>query len=170
MTYTLAEFEQASQRLGQFVMDRAAYIKTGLNIHYVAVTSGGPESAPETYHGIRSMFSDAVSSRSATGTPQIRVSADCCDKTIYSEPSVNWAFRFWHDYLHWSQNLDLSLQDELRVASLHLAAVSRKFGENSLEVKLMAIDTVAQALYFNIKGKHVEDQRQFALDHLGVVP
>lgn len=165
MTYTMAEFEQASQRLSQFILNTAARIAAVYGVSYVAVPSDSAEPAPETYAGIRRMFSDAT----VIGLVPVRVSADGCDKTIYSEPSVNWAFRFWHDYLHWSQKLDLFLQDELRVASFHLSAVSRKFGEGSLEVKLMAIDTVAQALYFNINGEHVEDQRQFALDHLGIV-
>src|ERR1700740_2191463 len=35
--------------------------------------------------------------------------------TIYADPNVNYAFRAWHDWSHWSGNHGLSFQGEIAV-------------------------------------------------------
>lgn len=95
-----------------------------------------------------------------------RVWSGGSSKTIYTAPSYNWAFRFWHDVLHIEHRKDVTLQDELYVAGLHIAAASERFGSNSVESFLIEADTLGQTLYQHRYGEFPEDQLGFARKYL----
>lgn len=95
-----------------------------------------------------------------------RVWSGGSSKTIYTDPHYNWAFRFWHDMLHIEHRKDVTLQDELYVAGLHIAAASERFGKNSVESFLIGADTLGQTLYHHRYGEFPEDQLGFARKYL----
>lgn len=145
------DFDVARILLGNFVVAKANEICRVIHISYEA-----SENAPETFEGIIAGFAESIMHHKP-----FYVSSVGCDKTVYIAPYVNWAFRFWHDYLHFTHNLTLSFIDELMVSNIHVHEVELEFGVNSLEAKIMQIDTAAQAMYYQIHKDFVVDQLAF---------
>lgn len=152
--------EVARKRLSKFVVAMAQRIVrvTGVNYEESLV-------APSTHEEVMIEWRTALE----TGKP-FRVYSGASDCTIYDAPDVNWAFRFWHDYLHVKHNLGMGIRDEMQVGALHWLEVSQEFGDDSLEAKIIAADTSGQALYHHIFGTFVADQEEFVLRclHMGM--
>ena len=81
------------------------------------------------------------------------------DKTVYTSPKVNHAFRLWHDWLHISYGFQTTLGDELLLGAIHTDA-ALVAGKNV--AKLMWIDTCGQSLYYSEHGHFPVDQLEFA--------
>lgn len=145
------DFDVARIRLGNFIVAKANEICRVNNISYEE-----SKNAPETFEGIIAGFAESF-----MHLKPFYVSSIGCNNTVYIAPYINWAFRFWHDYLHFKHNLTLSFIDELMVSNIHVHEVELEFGVNSLEAKIMQIDTAAQALYYKIHKEHVYDQLEF---------
>lgn len=145
------DFDVARIRLGNFIVAKANEICRVNNISYEESMF-----APESFEGIIKGFAEAFMNRKP-----FYVSSVGCDETVYIAPYINWAFRFWHDYLHFKHNLTLSFIDELMVSNIHVHEVELEFGVNSLEAKIMQIDTAAQAMYYQIHKDFVVDQLAF---------
>ena len=79
--------------------------------------------------------------------------------TIYRLQAYNHAFRFWHDALHLTNNLDVTFEDELAIAEMHAKAASVYGSDAAL---LMRIDTRGQSEYYKEHGAFPEDQLAFA--------
>lgn len=96
-----------------------------------------------------------------------RVYRDFSDDTIFDGPATNWAMRFWHDTRHVWLGADFSLDDELEVASCHLArARDEGLGPGTLEYSLLYADTVGQTMFVARTHSFVIPQLDFALDYL----
>ena len=89
-----------------------------------------------------------------------------CENTIYTSPYHNHCFRFWHDIAHIQLDLDFSFEGEADVARYHCDRVAMVFGVDSMEFKLMHIDTFGQLIHYDKTGKFVDNQLEFALNLL----
>jgi hypothetical protein len=90
--------------------------------------------------------------------------AGASDKTIYGDPTVNHAFRAWHDSLHLALNAPFTLQGE-RIVALEQA---RLIGGETFGHIIMA-EVVGQAEYFALTGQFPVDQKAFDLKYLQVL-
>lgn len=151
-------FLLARQRLSALVALEAKLLCREFCVGYVAT-----DAAPATLDDCAVSWNHAR----LIGTP-FPVWAGASDNTIYMSPADNHAFRFWHDYLHVSCGLGMSLADELTVANLHIEHVASRWGKDSPEAALMAVDTAGQALYYMVHGEHVPNQLGFARAHFGL--
>lgn len=149
------DLEVARMRLSKFVREQALKITRINHINFEE-----SEQAPETYEDICIEFS-----RAKTLNKPVRVFKGASDNTIYDTPATNWSFRFWHDYLHYSRELDFSMQGEKLVGAIQCANVISEFGLGSLEYQLMHIDTIGQVNHYAKTGKFVDNQLEFARSH-----
>lgn len=147
----------ARGRLGKFIERKAQEITRVHGVHFEETATG----APSTYLEIVDMYLKCLTH----GVPFL-VDSNNSEDTIYPYPSMNWSFRFWHDWLHASHRLTLSFMDEIKVGLIQLQAVREEFGVHSLEAKLMASETIGQAVHHEMHGEFVEQQRAFATEQV----
>jgi hypothetical protein len=81
--------------------------------------------------------------------------------TIYADVNVNYAFRAWHDKLHIDLNADFSIEGESRVAMEQ----ARLLKSDSLG-RIIIVEVIDQAKYFNANGFFPVDQVDFVLKQL----
>jgi hypothetical protein len=93
---------------------------------------------------------------SASSPSGLVVWSGASDKTIYGDPSVNWAFRAWHDSLHLKLGADFSLQGE-RIVALEQCRV---IGSDAW-AKIVMGEVVGQVEYLNKYGTFPADQMAF---------
>lgn len=141
----------AIARLGMFILRMAAKITRVTGVNYEESLS-----APSTFEEVKTEWQLAKKT-----TRPFKVYSGASDRTIYDSPHVNWAFRFWHDYLHVFGNRGMNFYDEAVIAKTHIEAVAAEFGESSLEAKIIEADTYGQAVWYAVNGSYVEDQREF---------
>ncbi len=87
-----------------------------------------------------------------------------CDKTIYSCPEVNHAFRAWHDMLHLFTHSDFSVRGEMVVNRHHQHILYERRNEFYLtheELYAMNCDVLGQVLYYDRYHEYVDDQAAF---------
>lgn len=150
----------ARQALSAFIVDQAVATAKYVGFSWVAVESGHPE----TYEALLNEYAHCAN---ADGTREFRVWSGGSDSTIYSRPSVNHAFRFWHDMMHCHERLTMSYPDEV-LLGLHAGKiVARHFGTDSLEYRLFMADTVGQSTHEHLTGAFPQDQLRFALKLIG---
>lgn len=148
---------QARLNLSKLVEREALHLCKVLNISYEDSLH-----ASEDYQTVKQGFNDAISLKKPVLV--YRGNSTGC---IYLEPYHNWAFRFWHDYLHVKHDLDFNYESELQVARMHLACVASHYGLGSLEYRLMQADTIGQVeFYRDNAGSFVDNQLQFALEYI----
>lgn len=82
------------------------------------------------------------------------------DKTIWSSPEVNYAFRAWHDYIHVQFKLPFTLEGETAAARIQSRSLS------GLAKRLIEIEVIDQAKHFLATGEFVADQRAFTIKKL----
>lgn len=158
MILSEARFMLARSRLGQLVQEEAAQLRADLGLGFVAVDAA-PSTLQELSHQWQRCRLDKV---------PFPVWAGASDNTIYLRRVANHAFRFWHDHIHVTRGLGMSLVDELSASVVHVQHVARFFGKDSPEAALMAVDTAGQALYYMADGEHVPNQLNFARAHFGL--
>lgn len=95
-----------------------------------------------------------------------RVSKDFCASTIYTSEWANVCFRMWHDLLHMEHHLDTTFEDEIEVGAHHVLETIVEFGSDSIEARLMYIDTILQSVCFYKHDRFPADQLGFAMDNL----
>lgn len=130
-------------------LETLAYIKAGQ-----ACTLFGKQ-----YHIAKVAPSNLAEMRSAWGKLSYPIYAHGNTNTIYRLQEYNHAFRFWHDVLHLTNNLDVSFEDELAISEMH-AKEARMYGSDA--ALLMRIDTRGQSEYYKEHGAFPEDQLAFA--------
>ena len=89
-------------------------------------------------------------------TGNLVVWAGASDKTIYGDPAINWAFRAWHDTLHFTHGLDFSLAHEMAIAELHCCPILSDYDR-----ELLWKDTAGQITEYNNNGEFIIEQAQF---------
>lgn len=151
-------FLLARSRLSLIVQEAAAQLRDDYGFGFTAV-----DTAPSTLQELSHQWQ-----RCRVYKEPFPVWAGASDNTIYLRPEDNHAFRFWHDHLHVTRGLGMSLSDELAVSVLHVQYVDLAYGKGSIEAALMAADTAGQALYYMVHGEHVPNQLQFARAHFGL--
>lgn len=85
------------------------------------------------------------------------------DETIYADPETNFAFRAWHDWVHWRYNLDFSPANERAVAYVQAAHLLRTYGkewQTNDFVALILAEVIGQAEYKD----HFGDFPHFQVD------
>ena len=144
----------ARQNLGEWALARAQEIQAefGFGFRPAAI-------APTSLDDLRTEFRACQIS----GLP-LRVSDRFCEQTIYPTPHHNVAFRFFHDSRHVFLDAQFTTEDELLVASCHLARLTHDgFGNGTVEYRLLFADTVGQTRFVAEANEFVIDQKRFAL-------
>lgn len=96
-----------------------------------------------------------------------------CDKTVFSSPYVNMAFRAWHDYRHITESAEFDDVGERLVQNemcsdiaqwLDGTGCTRYQFKRALE--LLHCENIGQLEYWKAYGSPPDDQRTFALGYL----
>ena len=82
------------------------------------------------------------------------------DKTIYGNPSVNWAFRAWHDSVHLDHGIGLTIPGEIAVARIQASLLGGRLGD------VLYAEVGGQAEYYMKNGHFPVDQKGFIQDYL----
>lgn len=115
--------------------------------------------APATLQQLRSL-----------GTGRFVIYDGAAERTVYGDPSVNFAFRAWHDFCHLHGGHETNFVGEVaacRVQTLHLL---RRYGDSARTFRWRAIieaDIIGQARYFERHGFFPKDQAAFVQTYLG---
>ncbi|KAF1049315.1 hypothetical protein [Xylophilus sp.] len=147
----------ARKALSRWTLDRAHRLAKDVGFSYEPVSEG----YPETYEAVAEEFRQCNAARRG-----FRVWAGASDKTIYTSAEANWAFRYIHDVYHAAFRHDFTTAGEFATAVRHVDEVSKAFGADSLEARLIWIDTVGQVQHFAETGGFIDDQLQYARDRL----
>lgn len=140
--------------LSLFVLDQAEAITARLGFRALPTTD-----APSTYQQLRGAFAHSV----RTSDP-LPVSNLFCEDTIFTEPQVNVAFRFWHDVAHCELGLSFSLPDEWELALWHLSQLEAAgLGPQTTEYELLRMDVLGQVILLGIAGRFPFSQGDFTL-------
>lgn len=111
----------------------------------------------------------------ALGDGMLVVSALHSDRTIFSSPEGNYAFRAWHEQRHLSENAEFDRQGELMVHSAmrrdleqYFRNTGKDYGyiENHRAYALLECENIGQLDYWARYGSPPDDQRTFALGWL----
>jgi hypothetical protein len=96
-----------------------------------------------------------------------------CERTVFSSPAVNMAFRAWHDHRHITSSAEF---DDAGERMVHLAmqldlagwvsAYGRQGGDFSRVFALLDCENIGQLEYWKVYGSPPDDQRTFALGYL----
>jgi hypothetical protein len=116
--------------------------------------------APSTYEELAQLLS--------TGAP-LRVWPGGSEQTIYADPTVNHAFRAWHDWAHWIAAHPFTLEGEQRVAALQCRQLLVDYGDNALTRHWRSIieaEVIGQAEYRARHHHFPADQVGFVLAYL----
>lgn len=93
-------------------------------------------------------------------SPSLVIWSGESDKTIFSDKTVNWAFRALHDALHLKTGLGFSPESEIELGRIQ---ASQYVGFMS---NLVYIETAGQAEHYLKTGRFVLDQVEFTLTEL----
>lgn len=144
--------EGARINLSRFVLERAEQTADALGFGWYAT-----DRAPSTYQQLRGAFEHSR----ATGDP-LPVSNLFCEDTIFTEPSVNVAFRAWHDYHHCILGLSFDLADEWELTLWHLDRLTEAgLGPDTREHELLRLDLLGQVILLGIAGRFPIQQGAF---------
>ena len=91
---------------------------------------------------------------------ELIVSGEHCDQSIYGDPTVNIAFRAWHDSIHLYDGLTFSFEDEYWVAFAQCQQI-KALGASQWDIDLLWADTFGQVCYFDKWGRFPDNQRAF---------
>lgn len=147
-----AQFEIARQKLSAFLLEYAHKLSKRIGIGYT-----DSDDAPSDYDSLMAKWAECK----RTGRP-FPVWNGASESCVYTSIGSNFAFRFWHDYLHYTTDLKFTTIDEIKIGIIQTEAVQKHFGMDSLEAKIMLADTVGQSLYaFANNGEFPENQLSY---------
>lgn len=109
--------------------------------------------APGTLEELRSMIRDPLGGA-------LQVSSLYSDRTIYSSPAINHAFRAWHDMLHYTHGLKMNYKDEQKLARVHYVILDDLYVPYE-DLCCIHADTYGQTEYCKLHGTFPNDQRGF---------
>ena len=114
------------------------------------------DDAPSTF--------EQLSEHLATGRRMV-VWSGASGLTIYGSPEVNFAFRAWHDWLHWQGNHPFTFEGETMVGWTQVEQLRKMFGHHprlrQWQAYLFA-EVIGQVMYAELNGGFPGNQRQFA--------
>jgi hypothetical protein len=87
-----------------------------------------------------------------------------CDRTIYSHPRYNYAFRAWHDRVHLDINAGFGKLDEIKVCNEQIRQARQRsvmLGISEEDIRAITADVAGQVLYYYKYGDFVNDQALF---------
>jgi hypothetical protein len=118
------------------------------------------EDAPDTYEKLKAHLHAGK---------RLVVYGGGSEHTIYGDPAVNYAFRAWHDWTHWTGQHDLTFQGEKAACAAQHRFLIELFG-NAAQIdrwaKLISAEIVGQATYFQWHKRFPVDQRGFVEAYL----
>ncbi len=91
------------------------------------------------------------------------------EHTIFGNPKINYAFRAWHDWCHWTGEFDFSLSGECATCSLQIEHLRSFYGVNDRTdywARLLIAEVIGQRRYFEKYQCYITDQRAFARAYL----
>lgn len=97
---------------------------------------------------------------------KVAVSSLHSEKTVFSEPSVNYAFRAWHDWHHIRLNAEFTRGGEIRVHWAMRDDMRRTGIECERVLALLECENIGQLDYWERFGTPPDDQRAFACGYL----
>lgn len=130
-----------SYRLNQLVQAQVSKLKYEVS-----------DQAPSTYE---ELLKQSIAS--------IVVWSGASDLTVFGDPSVNHAFRAWHDSLHIHMQAPFNLQGETLVAK-EQARILSTYGDTYGDI--IMIEVVGQAQYLQETGGFPVDQEAFTRKQL----
>lgn len=144
-------YAQARQQYERLVSMEAHRLQRLHGFSWEAVADG----APSTYAELQAEYNECR----LTGKP-FRVWSGGSDKTVFSAPAINHAFRFVHDLGHVMDGCDLTEQGEVDVIT---AFVWRVFSQAGFLAALLAACDLLGQLYYgtNNHGAFVDYQESF---------
>ncbi len=152
------EIELARETISDFVIAQSEQTRLEVGFGWTAQPD-----APSKFDVLRAAFE-----RSArTGKP-LPVSDEHSDSVIFTDPSVNFAMRYWHDVNHVRRDLSFDLVDELELSLWHLSVLEADgFRPDSLVWQLLHADLIGQVYVMALSRRFPLDQVRFAGDCLG---
>ena len=88
------------------------------------------------------------------------------EKTVFSSPAVNYAFRAWHDWHHIRLNAEFDRTGELAVHVSMRIDLGRIGIECERVLALLECENIGQLDYWERFGNPPDDQRAFACGYL----
>ena len=88
------------------------------------------------------------------------------DKTIYADPETNWAFRAWHDWCHYTFNLEFNKEGKRKAYEIqkdHIRLVYGLGAQTDLFCDLIEFEIMGQFEYKEVFGNFPEDQMALAV-------
>lgn len=112
--------------------------------------------APSSYEAMRAHIQQ---------TGRLCVSNVNSDQTIFADREVNYAFRAWHDWTHYTYKLPFTLEGEYAVSIQMLRDLAKVYGkQRAMEFWPFIDEEVnAQAEYLHVTDEFIVDQYQFAV-------
>jgi len=89
--------------------------------------------------------------------------------TIYVDPQVNYAFRAWHDYTHWQEGFDFSVEGETAVCHEQCRQIIERYGDTTQTRRwcdILRAEIIGQRLFYQYHKKYVVDQRTFIEEYI----
>ncbi|WCD56144.1 hypothetical protein [Caulobacter phage KSC] len=86
------------------------------------------------------------------------------DNTIFGDPEHNYAFRAWHDAMHYALQLDFSIAGEAGVAFAQCSDLLDKYGLDDETTEFCAIilaEIIGSAHWFQLMGEFPADQVKY---------
>lgn len=157
MSITSAQFDTARKNLSLFILRKALQVQKQVGFGYV-----DSPVAPDSFDALMLAWNNSKKTRLA-----FPVWNGCSDNTIYTNPGVNYAFRFWHDAIHACTGLGFNTADEIAIGRIQVETVQAEFGKFSIEAMLMYADTIAQSQYAaTTGGEFPANQLEFVRNEL----
>ena len=128
----------------------------------------GHDKAPDNLRDLKALWDNC-----ARFGNSVIVSDLHCERTVFSGPAANMAFRAWHDYRHITENAEF---DDVGERNVHMAMdmdmldFMRSSGQNrharDRALALLTCENIGQLDYWRVFGAPPADQRTFALGYL----
>lgn len=128
----------------------------------------GHDKAPDNLRDLQALWGNCA----RIGGPVI-VSDQHCERTVFSGPAANMAFRAWHDYRHITENAEFDDAGERKVHNvmredLRAYYINRRLHPDMTgrAQALLRCENIGQLDYWRAFGSPPGDQRTFALGYL----
>lgn len=116
--------------------------------------------APNIFEALKAHYAE---------TGRVLVWSGASDQTIFGDPEINYAFRAWHDSRHITENLDFSLDSEIKVCLAQIRDLRAIYGNGRLLqhfADILSAEVIGQALYERANGGFPIDQAGFVRCYL----
>ena len=113
------------------------------------------DDAPQTFEELKY--------RLDAGAPMV-VWSGGSTSSIYADPYVNYAFRAWHDWCHWTGGHGFTLAGEHAVYRMMCSHLIQYYGptlKTRSWCRILRAEILGQLQYFLRCGKYPDDQRAF---------